>query len=84
MPVTGQLLDVDWFYRGPIYRLACSAGAFIEKHDPLASLVASVAKTSPWFSHQSSEAGLMGRTISTNTMAVMAVLLLAVYLLIYF
>lgn len=83
-PITGQLLDVDWVYRGPLSQVFAHGGQFIAKHDPLAKLVSTVAKSSSWFSHQSSEAGLLGRTISTNTMAVMAVLLLAVYLLIYF
>ena len=83
-PVRGELLDVDWVYRKPIPIGFRAAGKFIAERDPLAWLVQQVMKSGEWFSHQSSEAGFLGRTMSTNAMAISAVVLLAIYLLIYF
>jgi hypothetical protein len=37
-----------------------------------------------WISRQCSEAGVLGRSVSTNAMAISAVILLAIYLLIYY
>ena len=83
-PVRGELLDIDWFYRKPLPSLARSIGEVIKRNDPLAVGIQRVISTGSWFSRQCSEAGFLGRTISTNTMGILAVVLLATYLLIYF
>lgn len=82
-PVTGTLLDFDWFYRRPTQLIRRRLSQRIEK--PVSSPVPNwYARFDEWMSHQCSESGIFGRSVSTNAMAVSAIILLAVYLLIYY
>lgn len=81
-PIRGTMLDVDCLYRKPT-RWAVS---WIKKRTdstrpsestPLAGVI-------EWMYQQCSESGNVGRSVSTNAMAISAMILLAIYLLVYY
>lgn len=79
----GALLDFDWLYRRPtpyVVRWFQSA----TQRDILAEAVQQTTKHYHWMAELCSEAGLLGRSVSTNAMAISAAILLAIYLLIYY
>ena len=82
-PVRGTLLDVDWFYRRPFAVLRGTFGS-LESAESQPRPVAWLSTMNSWMARQCSEAGLFGRSVSTNAMAISAMILLAVYLLIYY
>ena len=82
-PVTGTLLDVDWLYRTPIRRVA----KWWQTRTPgvvRPTVFGWLHRARQWSSYQCSEAGWLGRSASTNAMAFAAIILLAVYLLVYY
>lgn len=82
-PVRGTLLDVDWFYRKPLRVLEKWFAAEHPRRQP-GSLSAFLRRTSSWLHQQCCESGMIGRSVSTNVMAISAMILLAVYLLVYY
>ena len=82
-PVVGTLLDVDWLCRKPFGmirdRLAQREPAQEKPSQPVWLTL-----MNGWMEKQCSEAGVLGRSVSTNAMAISAMILLAVYLLIYY
>lgn len=80
----GTLLDIDWIYRKPLPKLVGSIAEIVKDRDPLADAVRYFASYGDWMTKQCSEAGFLGRSVSTNAMAVSAAILLAIYLLSYY
>ena len=81
-PVSGTLLDVDWFYRRPLKMIASGIMPVDLSGLPLATqfLVA----LREWARSACGPAGCIGRSVSTNVMAIFAMIVLAVYLLVYY
>ena len=85
-PVEGELLDVDWLYRKPTQYVR----EMISHRNTNQSEVSDTAVNKltnqfvTWMYHQCSEAGQFGRSVSTNAMAISAMILLAIYLLVYY
>ncbi len=85
-PAEGELLDVDWVYRKPtqwLRGMVSRKNAAVGEPTPGAINIASK-EWLMWMHHQCSEAGSLGRSVSTNAMAISAMILLAVYLLVYY
>lgn len=83
-PVTGTLLDFDWFYRRPTQLIRRWLSQPSKKPTAAVAVPNRYAQFVEWMSYQCSESGVFGRSVSTNAMAVSAIILLAVYLLIYY
>ena len=82
-PVQGALLDVDWLYRKPRKRILEFMQHAAER-DLLAEAISHVTRQWDYMAQLCGEGGMLGRSVSTNAMAVSAAILLAVYLLIYY
>ena len=79
----GALLDFDWLYRRPMPHMVRWFKSATQR-DVLADLVQQTTKHYDWMAELCSEAGLLGRSVSTNAMAISAAILLAIYLLLYY
>lgn len=81
-PVTGMLLDVDWFYRKPFHNFLRWLHA--DAQDAEWSWGEKLAASLRRVQMECGQSGRIGRTASTNTMAISAIILLAIYLLVYY
>ncbi len=79
-----MLLDVDWFYRKPLSLLPEPKAQAIPGSQPKSWLESSMSACGGWLTQLCSESGFLGRSVSTNAMAISAIILLAVYLLTYY
>lgn len=82
--VPGTLLDVDWFYRKPLPAAVKSVRRQFAAWDMRPWRKRMFTEAWERMTWQCSEAGPFGQTVSTNTMAFAAILLLAVYLIVYY
>jgi len=85
-PVEGEMLDVDWLYRKPTQWIRGAMLRQENKHSESTEGPINVAMEQFWnrMHYQCSEAGHLGRSVSTNAMAISAMILLAIYLLVYY
>lgn len=83
LPTRGTLLDVDWFYRVLPKALWRRLQNWQWNFDHW-RVSTWLPRGERWLAHQCGETGALGKSVSTNTMAISAVILLAVYLLIYY
>lgn len=82
-PILGTMLDVDWIYRKPIPALIRGLRTQTDKINLQRARLCYGSVLSQ-VSRSCSEAGILGRTVSTNAMGISAMVLLAIYLLAYF
>ena len=84
-PVSGTLLDVDWFVRRPWATVAPHLNFERPLAEPLLCTINTLTqKVLHWLRTECSESGQLGRSVSTNAMAISAMILLAIYLLVYY
>ena len=82
-PVTDTLLDVDWLYRKPFRRFLRWISSSEMKFE-IGWVWEFCTTLLQWLRHECSESGRLGRSVSTNVMAISAMILLAIYLLVYY
>lgn len=83
-PVAGTLLDVDWLYRKPLPAIVAWARDQLQALNPVPAFQRTWMSFWDVMMRQCSEAGPFGRTVSTNAMAIAAIILLSLYLVGYY
>ena len=80
-PVTGILIDFDWFYRVPAEYIRRWHAELQTRPNKLQNLLEKCLRR---LEAECSDSGILGRSVSTNIMATFAIILLAIYLLVYY
>jgi multicomponent Na+:H+ antiporter subunit D len=83
-PATGTLLDFDWTYRRAVPALTARIMSWRRRFGGRVQMATRYAEWWGRLTQQCGEGGVLGRSVSTNAMAIAAIILLAVYLFLFY